>query len=169
AELELAHKTFTPHLTLVQLMASRYQAFRYRDPTTVLALVRHIQRCAAATKQMSGHPLAREARFSLIIFGFRLLQGSRLDGLVDYELRNALYKMAFAWCAVSPQWTFGSNYLGPHGDAADDRVPRGAQARRGPGQLPDHQLPVFLCHCQSNPCHSDCLTEQRTSWTKCAV
>ncbi|KAK0552405.1 phosphatidylinositol-4- kinase [Tilletia horrida] len=111
AELELAHKMFTPHLTLVQLMASRYQAFRYRDPTTVLALVRLIQRCAAATKQMSGHPLAREARFSLIIFGFRLLQGSRLDGLVEYELRNALYKMAFAWFAVSPQWTFGSNYL----------------------------------------------------------
>ncbi|KAK0539233.1 phosphatidylinositol-4- kinase [Tilletia horrida] len=111
AELELAHKMFMPHLTLIQLMTSRYQAFRYRDPTTVLALVRLIQRCAAATKEMSSHPLAREARFSLIIFGFRLLQGSRLDGLVEYELRAALYKMAFAWFAVAPQWSFGSNYL----------------------------------------------------------
>ncbi|KAE8220280.1 hypothetical protein CF319_g6168 [Tilletia indica] len=111
AELELAHKMFTPHLTLIQLMASRYQAFRYRDPTTVLALVRLIQRCSAATDEMSSHPLAREARFSLIIFGFRLLQGSRLDGLVEYELRAALYRMAFAWFAVSPQWSFGSNYL----------------------------------------------------------
>ncbi|KAL9933013.1 hypothetical protein V8E36_008268 [Tilletia maclaganii] len=111
AELEVAHKMFNPHLILVQLMASRYQAFRYRDPTTVLALVRLIQRCAAATKQMSNHPLAREARFSLIIFGFRLLQGSRLDGLVEYELRAALYKMAFSWFAVAPQWSFGSNYL----------------------------------------------------------
>ncbi|PWN49925.1 hypothetical protein IE53DRAFT_331217 [Violaceomyces palustris] len=110
-ELELATKLFTPHLTLVHLISSRYQALRYRDPTMVLALVRLIQRSGAATPLMSTHPLSREVRFSLIAFGFRLVQGSRLEGLVEHQLRAALYDMAFAWFAASPQWSFGSNRL----------------------------------------------------------
>lgn len=107
----LATRLFSPHLTLIHLISSRYQAFRYRDPTMVLALVRLIQRSGAATDMISTHPLAREARFSLIVFGFRLIQGSRLDGLVEFQLRSALYRMAFAWFAGRPQWSFGSNRL----------------------------------------------------------
>lgn len=111
AELELARKLFTPHLTLVHLMSSRFQALRYRDPTMVLALVRLIQRSGAATHLISTHPLAREARFSLVIFGFQLIQASRLEGLVEHQVRDALYRIAFAWFAASPQWSFGSNRL----------------------------------------------------------
>lgn len=107
----LATRLFSPHLTLIHLISSRYQAFRYRDPTMVLALVRLIQRSGAATSLISSHPLAREARFSLIVFGFRLIQGSRLDGLVEFQLRDALYRMAFAWFAGRPEWSFGSNRL----------------------------------------------------------
>lgn len=110
-EHELARKLFSPHLTLIHLISSRYQAFRYRDPTMVLALVRLIQRSGAATSWMSTHPLAREARFSLIVFGFRVIQGSRLDALVEFQLREALFKMAFAWFASYPQWSHGSNRL----------------------------------------------------------
>ncbi|PWN26051.1 hypothetical protein BDZ90DRAFT_281021 [Jaminaea rosea] len=108
---EKANRLFMPHLTLVQLMSSRFQAFRYRDPTMVLALVRMLQRSAAATDHMSAHPLARQAFFSLVLFGFQLVQGSQLDGLVEYKLRTALYGMAFHWFAHSPQFSHGSNRL----------------------------------------------------------
>ncbi|PWN92771.1 hypothetical protein FA10DRAFT_298233 [Acaromyces ingoldii] len=110
-ERERAQRLFSPHLTLIQLVSSRFQAFRYRDPSMVLALVRLIQRSAIATDKMSTHPLSREVRFALIVFGFRVIQSSRLDGLVEYQLRLALYKVAFAWFETTPQWSFGSNRL----------------------------------------------------------
>ncbi|PWN34264.1 uncharacterized protein FA14DRAFT_161716 [Meira miltonrushii] len=110
-EREEASRQFTPHLTLIQLLSSRFEAFRYRDPSMVLALVRLVQRTGSATDQMSRHPLSREVRFSIVLFGLRLLQGSRLDGLLEYQLRTSLYDMALDWFAIPPQWSFGSNRL----------------------------------------------------------
>lgn len=111
AESEQAYRLFTPHLTLIHLISSRYQAFRYRDPTMVLSLVRLLQHTGAAVHLMSTHPLAREARFTLLNFGFRLIQTSQLEGLVEHHLRDSLYKLAFGWFAGSPQWSFGGNRL----------------------------------------------------------
>lgn len=110
-EREQASRLFMPHLTLVQLLSSRFEAFRYRDPSMVLALVRLIQRSGSATSLMSRHPLSREVRFTLTVFGLRLLQSCRLDGLLEYQLRDALYTMALQWFSVAPQRSFGSNRL----------------------------------------------------------
>jgi phosphatidylinositol 4-kinase len=110
-ERERATKLFSPHLTLLRLISSRFQAFRYRDGAMVLAIVRMLQRSAQATPLMSTHALSREVRFALLTFGFRVIQRSRLDGLVEFQLRSALYKIAFAWFAVPAQWTFGSSRL----------------------------------------------------------
>ncbi|CAO1625236.1 unnamed protein product [Sympodiomycopsis kandeliae] len=110
-ENEKASKLFSPHLTLIQLISSRFQAFRYRDPTMVLALVRMLQRSGQAYEHMSTHPLAREARLALVVFGFTVIQSSQLDGLVEDELRRTLYNMAFQWFSVAPQFSFGGNRL----------------------------------------------------------
>ncbi|PWY97959.1 hypothetical protein BCV70DRAFT_202448 [Testicularia cyperi] len=111
AEQEQAARLFSPHLTLIHLLSSRYQAFRYRDPTMVLALVRLIQYSGAAAGLMTTHPLAREARFSLVNFGLRVIQTSQLEGLVEYQLRESLYKIAFGWFSAAAQWSFGGNRL----------------------------------------------------------
>ncbi|SPO31551.1 related to phosphatidylinositol-4-kinase [Ustilago trichophora] len=111
AEQEQAARLFTPHLTLIHLISSRFQAFRYRDPTMVLSLVRLLQHSGAAVDRMSTHPLAREARFTLLNFGFRLIQTSQLEGLVEHHLREALYKLGYGWFSSSPQWSFGGNRL----------------------------------------------------------
>ncbi|CDU24347.1 related to phosphatidylinositol-4-kinase [Sporisorium scitamineum] len=111
AEQEQAARLFTPHLTLVHLISSRFQAFRYRDPTMVLSLVRLLQHSGAAVDRMSTHPLAREVRFTLLNFGLRLIQTSQLEGLVEHHLREALYKLAYGWFASTPQWSFGGNRL----------------------------------------------------------
>lgn len=110
-ERERATRLFMPHLRLIQLISSRYQAFRYRDPTMVLALVRMLQRSAEATHRMSAHPLARQTFFSLVLFGFQVIQGSQLDGLVDYKLRMAIYDMGFHWFSHAPQFSHGSDRL----------------------------------------------------------
>jgi phosphatidylinositol 4-kinase len=110
-EREQATRQFVPHLTLVQMLSSRFEAFRYRDPSMVLALVRLIQRSGAATPLMSRHPLSRETRFALVVFGLRLLQGSRLDGLLEFQLRESMYNLALQWFSVAPLYSFGSNRL----------------------------------------------------------
>ena len=111
AEQEQAARLFTPHLTLIHLISSRFEAFRYRDPTMVLTLVRLLQHAGAAVKRMSTHPLSREARFTLVNFGFRVIQTSQLEGLVEHHLREALYTLGFGWFASAPQWSFGGNRL----------------------------------------------------------
>lgn len=111
SEQEQASRLFTPHLTLIHLISSRFQAFRYRDPIMVLSLVRLIQHSGFAVDRMSTHPLAREARFTLLNFGLRLIQTSQLEGLVEHHLRDALYKLGYGWFACSPQWSFGGNRL----------------------------------------------------------
>ncbi|GAC94301.1 hypothetical protein PHSY_001872 [Pseudozyma hubeiensis SY62] len=111
AEQEQATRLFTPHLSLIHLISSRFQAFRYRDPTMVLALVRLLQHSGAAVDRMSTHPLSREARFTLLNFGFRLIQTSQLEGLVEHHLREALYRLGYGWFSSTAQWSFGGNRL----------------------------------------------------------
>ncbi|KAN0064997.1 Phosphatidylinositol 4-kinase stt4 [Thecaphora frezii] len=111
AEQEQAVRLFMPHLTLIRLVSSRFQALRYRGPAMVLALTRLILRSGEAVDRMSTHPLSREVRFALVAFGFEVLRGSRSEGLVEHQLRDALYRIALAWFAVAPQWSFGSNRL----------------------------------------------------------
>ena len=73
----------------------------------------------------STHPLAREVRFSLLLFGFETLKGSHLDILCEHQLRYNLYRAAFSWFGTRPQyvslsvrrcsrsisarWSYGSN------------------------------------------------------------
>ena len=59
----------------------------------------------------STHPLAREVRFSLLLFGFQILASSRMEALLELRLRDRLYNAALAWFAVRPQWSFGSDRI----------------------------------------------------------
>ncbi|KAF9410441.1 phosphatidylinositol-4- kinase, partial [Entomortierella beljakovae] len=50
-------------------------------------------------------------RFQLLVLGLRLLQANRLEALVEYKLRSALYLSALSWFELSPRWTFGGNKM----------------------------------------------------------
>lgn len=104
-----ARRLLTPHTLLVSMLHSRFQAVRYRHPGLILLLLRLVLRSCQAFETMSTHPLAREVRFSLLLFGFEALRSSRMDTFAEYSIREALYKAAFSWFAVRPQWSFGAN------------------------------------------------------------
>lgn len=59
----------------------------------------------------STHPLAREVRFSLLLFGFQILASSRMEALLELRFRDMLYSAAVAWFSVRPQWSFGSDRI----------------------------------------------------------
>ncbi|PWN24131.1 hypothetical protein BCV69DRAFT_280033 [Microstroma glucosiphilum] len=112
-EREKAKRLFSPHLTLLQLISSRFQAFRYRNPTMVYALIQMLQTSCTAVHEgrMTTHPLSRQVRFTLLLFGLRVVQSSRLDMLVEHQLRRALYDVAFEWFSTIPQFTYGASRI----------------------------------------------------------
>jgi hypothetical protein len=52
----------------------------------------------------STHPLAREAYFSFLLFGFETLRCPNLDADCEDALRDPLYSTEFAWFSVRPLW-----------------------------------------------------------------
>ncbi|EMD38197.1 hypothetical protein CERSUDRAFT_113350 [Gelatoporia subvermispora B] len=104
-----ASSLLTPHVLIIQLLFSRMQAARYLRPGLMLLFQRIALASARAHKQMSTHPLAREARFSLLLFGLEILKGSDLDLYREHLLRYQLYRTAYSWFSVRPQWSYGAN------------------------------------------------------------
>ncbi|KZV73387.1 atypical/PIKK/PI4K protein kinase [Peniophora sp. CONT] len=106
-----ARRLLSPHTLILQMLFSRLQAARYRRPGLMLLILRLVLQSAKSFKTMSTHPLAREARFSFLLFGFEALKSSRLDSMCEHILRESLYATAFGWFADRPQWSFGTNRL----------------------------------------------------------
>ena len=116
-----AKRLLAPHVLILQMLISRFQAARYRRPGLMLLIQRLVLISARAHRYMrlvaslissatcvyvlfvgSTHPLAREARFSFLLFGFEALRCSSLDAYCENALRDPLYAAAFAWFSVRP-------------------------------------------------------------------
>ncbi|KAG6889834.1 hypothetical protein C0995_014311 [Termitomyces sp. Mi166 len=120
-----ARRMLTPHVLVLQMLFSRLQAARYRRPGMMFLIQHLVLRSARAYRLMryeslsyvmtlgsldsSTHALAREERFSLLLFGFETLKSSHLDPYSESLLRESLYSVAFAWFSVRPQWSYGAN------------------------------------------------------------
>lgn len=117
-EMNKARRLLRPHLLLIQVLSSQFQAVKYTEAGIMISLARLIMRSLASSDKMSTHPLAREVRFSLLLFGFQILASSRTEALLELRFRDLLINAAFSWFAVRPQWSFGS-----------DRIQVGAEIR----------------------------------------
>ncbi|KNZ80366.1 Phosphatidylinositol 4-kinase stt4 [Termitomyces sp. J132] len=104
-----ARRMLTPHVLVLQMLFSRLQAARYRRPGMMFLIQHLVLRSTRAYRLMSTHSLAREERFSLLLFGFETLKSSHLDPYSESLLRESLYSVAFAWFSVRPQWSYGAN------------------------------------------------------------
>ncbi|EGO21128.1 hypothetical protein SERLADRAFT_452259 [Serpula lacrymans var. lacrymans S7.9] len=104
-----AHRLLFPHTLILQMLFSRLQAARYCRPTVMFLIQRLVLRSASTPKLFSTHPLARELRYSFLLFGFETLRSSHLDAFCECLLRESLYQTAYSWFAVRPQWSYGAN------------------------------------------------------------
>ncbi|KAG0701518.1 hypothetical protein DFH29DRAFT_926376 [Suillus ampliporus] len=104
-----ARRLLMPHTLVLQMLFSRLQAARYCRSTVMLLIQRLVLRSARAHKLFSTHPLARELRYTFLLFGLETLKSSHLDAVCECMLRESLYCTAYSWFAVRPQWSFGAN------------------------------------------------------------
>ncbi|KAG8826070.1 phosphatidylinositol-4- kinase [Serendipita sp. 401] len=102
-------RLLSPHAQLLQMLLSRFQAVRYRRSGLMLVILRLIMRSTRSHQSISTSAMAREGRFSLLIFGFEALKGSKMDVYSEIQFRDGLYKTAFSWFAARAQWTYGAS------------------------------------------------------------
>ncbi|ELU44766.1 phosphatidylinositol 4-kinase beta [Rhizoctonia solani AG-1 IA] len=115
-----ARRLLVPHTILLQMLRSRFQAVRYKNPGLMQLLLRLVLRSTRKGVSLSTHALAREPRFSLLIFGFEVLRSSLMDTYPEARLREALYRTALSWFLEilnsASRWSFGANLVQVNAD-----------------------------------------------------
>ncbi|KAG0346277.1 phosphatidylinositol-4- kinase, partial [Podila humilis] len=108
---KVATYLFAPHVIWIEFLSSRFQATRYGNRDMVDIFTRLLHLTFDHGFKMSTHPLAREGRFQLILLGLRLLQTNRMEAMIEYRIRSALYTAALSWFELPPRWSFGGNRM----------------------------------------------------------
>lgn len=63
-------------------------------------------------KHSTGHPLTREIRCQMILFGLKVLRYSTsVSAIVQWRLKDQILDAALSWFSFAPRWSFGGNRL----------------------------------------------------------
>ncbi len=106
------HNLLAPHTRLLQFLSSHYNATRLGNPDTHHLFLRLLDATLDAVRRSTAHPMAREIRFQIVLFGLRVLKTSTTIGAVaQWRLKDSLLSAGLSWFSYAPQWSFGSNIL----------------------------------------------------------
>lgn len=109
---QIAHNLLAPHMRLLQFLGSHFNASRLGSPNSEKSFLRLLAVTLDGLKNSTGHPLAREIRFQVILFGLKVLRHSTvLDIPSRYLLKDQILSAALSWFTFSPRWSFGGNRL----------------------------------------------------------
>lgn len=106
------HDLLSPHTRLLQFFASHFNATRLSNPDIQRVFLRMIDLTLDAIKDCTPHPMARELRFSLVLFGLKVLRSSTAIGATgQWRLKEKILSAGLSWFRFSPRWSYGSNLL----------------------------------------------------------
>jgi phosphatidylinositol 4-kinase len=109
---QTAHNMLAPHMRLLQFLGSHFNATRLGSPHTEKAFLRLLTVTLEGLRHSNGHPLAREIRFQIVLFGLKVLRHSTAIDLPSrYRMKDQILSAALSWFAFAPQWSFGGNRL----------------------------------------------------------
>ncbi|KAL1836941.1 hypothetical protein VTJ49DRAFT_4454 [Mycothermus thermophilus] len=109
---QLVHNLLAPHTRLLQFLSSRYSATRLGCIDTHQLFLRLLTVTLEAVKSATPHPMAREIRFQLVLFGLKVLNTSTTMGVTaKYYLKDQILSAGLAWFNAPARWSFGSNIL----------------------------------------------------------
>lgn len=99
-------------MRLLQFLGSHFNASRLGSPNSEKAFLRLLNITLEGLKNSTGHPLAREIRFQVVLFGLKVLRHSTaLDVPSRYLLKDRILSAALSWFTFNPRWSFGGNRL----------------------------------------------------------
>ena len=106
------HDLLSPHDVLFQFFTSHFNATRLGSPDTQRVFLRLMDNTLEALKRASPHPLARELRFKIVLFGLKVLRASTtINASAQWRLKEKILSAGLSWFKHSPRWSFGSNSL----------------------------------------------------------
>ncbi|KAK4245632.1 hypothetical protein C7999DRAFT_42852 [Corynascus novoguineensis] len=109
---QFVHNLLAPHSRLLQFLSSHYNATRLGSPDTHRIFLRLLDVTLEAIKNSTVHPMAREIRFQVVLFGLKLLNTSTtMDAIAQYRLKDQILSAGLGWFNSPPRWSFGSNIL----------------------------------------------------------
>lgn len=101
-----------PHMRLLQFLSSHFNATRLGSAHTEKTFLRILNLTLDSLKHSTGHPLAREIRFQLVLYGLRILRHSTtLDFPSKCRLMDKILSASLSWFTFAPRWSFGGNRL----------------------------------------------------------
>lgn len=109
---KMVHDLLSPHTRLLQFFTSHFNATRLGSPDTQRVFLRLLDLTLDALKDCSPHPMAREIRFQIVLFGIKVLRNSTTIGpIAQWRLKDRILSAGLGWFRFSPRWSFGSNML----------------------------------------------------------
>ncbi|KAH8676772.1 phosphatidylinositol 3 [Tricladium varicosporioides] len=107
---QAAHNLLAPHMRLLQFLGSHFNATRLGSPHTEKTFLRLLNVTLDGLRHSMGHPLAREIRFQIILFGLKILRHiTALDYSSCCLLKDKILSAALTWFTFAPHWSFGGN------------------------------------------------------------
>ena len=107
-----AYNLLAPHTRLLQFLGSHFNASRLGNPHTEKAFLRLLNVTLDGLKHATEHPLAREIRLQIVLFGLKVIKHvTALDVISRCQLKDKLLSAALSWFTFSPKWSFGGNRL----------------------------------------------------------
>jgi phosphatidylinositol 4-kinase len=99
-------------MRLLQFLGSHFNATRLGSPHTEKVFIRLLNATLDGLKHSTGHPLSREIRFQIVLFGLRVLRYSiGIEFGARCLLKDRILSSALSWFSFPPQWSFGGNRL----------------------------------------------------------
>lgn len=93
-----------PHQKILRMLSSHFHACRLGNPHILRIFQRIVRASMIGLKGATGHPLARELRLQLVVFGLHVLgYSSNTMGLIlQNKLKDQILSGALSWFYYSP-------------------------------------------------------------------
>jgi phosphatidylinositol 4-kinase A len=109
---QTAYNLLAPHTRLLQFLGSHFNASRLGSSHTEKAFIRLLNITLDGLKYATDHPLAREIRLQIVLFGLKVIKhATALDLSARCQLKDKLLSAALSWFTFAPKWSFGGNRL----------------------------------------------------------
>ncbi|CAK9437233.1 uncharacterized protein LODBEIA_P16110 [Lodderomyces beijingensis] len=109
---EKAQRSFGPHLEIIKLFASNFEATLNQSDHLLKIFTRFVETGLQNLRIASYHPLSRLVRFELIKFSFEVLQYHiKLGSRSVLDLTNLIFDGALTWFRQRNTFPFGGNKL----------------------------------------------------------
>lgn len=102
-----AQATLAPHLIALRFFESHFNAVRLNSAQNRRLFGRLIDRTTVGLLQTSGHPLARELHFRIVLFGLRVIQDPyQPEQVALWKLSDQILSAALDWFKHPPRFVY---------------------------------------------------------------